>query len=209
MLTIGGSMSREIIDQKKEHELLERGWTKREVRVLLSGQEKGYAAISDSLSEQFYRMFLEGRTPQEICNENPPFLEKDILYLRYRKDWDAKRQEYLKNLVSSVQQRYAQSKLESAKFLMDLLSVSHKKYGKQMAKYLQTEKEEDFPEMPSLKYYKEIVETLAKITGEDKKVQVEGSIIHQVDTKKDDKVIEVNQSDFLRWLAEKNGFKKQ
>lgn len=204
-------MSNELINTPDlQKNLSELGWTKKEIQTLINGASSGYVAISPSLEMQFYELFLAGRSASEISKENPPFLEKDILYLRYKKNWDVRRQEYFKQLVSSVQQNYVKTKLESARFLMDLLAVSHKKYGQQMAQYLQTGRDEHFPEMPSLKYYKEIIEALTKISGEDKKIQIEGSVLHQIaDNRKDDAVIDIDQTDFLTWLAEKNSKNKK
>lgn len=186
-----------------ENELASLGWSRKEIEALKQGLEDGVRPIAPSLADQMYSLFQAGYSAQEIADRNPPFELKDILYLRWKRQWDTRLLEHFSDLMKRVRQKNALVKMESVDYLLNYLSVTHKKYGEQMIRYLQTGREEDLPEMPSLKIYKEIIEILQKITGEDRKIQIQGDIHHVHKGAKADE--EVSQSEFLAWLAAAEG----
>lgn len=181
--------------------LLSLGWTQKEIELLNQALEEGVRPIADSLATQFYNLFIEGLTCREIAQRNKPIQERDILYLRWKNQWDQKRMEALNVLIQRVSQKLTKGKLEAADFLTTLASAYHKQYADQLLKYLQTGKEEDKPDFPSLKYYKEIIELLNKITGEDRKIQVDAVVSHSVNNTINENI---SQSEFLKFLANQN-----
>lgn len=143
---------------------------------------EGFKPISTTLSMQMYQLFLEGYTCKDIAKVNSSFSEKDIVYFRVKNNWDAEKEEYALKLRLQVQDKMAKQKLESVEFLTNMLAVTHKQQREQMLRYLQSGKAEDLPEtwIKGSKGYKETIEILQKITGEDKvskhKIESESNI---------------------------------
>lgn len=154
------------------------GWTKKEMDVLKSVDETGAKPISVTLDSQMYNLFLEGYSCATIAKLNKGFTEADILYCRQRNKWDEKRNEYAAHLANQVHQKMAKQKLESIEHLTNILSVLHKANRDLMMKFLQTGNMDDFPQIASMKQYKDVIEILAKITGEDntKRVKFDGKM---------------------------------
>lgn len=158
-------------------------WSENEKALLSDALTNGVKVISISLSNRMYQLFLEGYTCAEIANLNPPFTEKDVLYIRYRQKWDQKRDEYALTLQERIKQKIIKQKLESIEFLTNLLSVIHHAHKDSFLKFLQSNKEGEeveLPKLPSIKIYKDILEALDKVVGADKKVKVEGTMTHNV-----------------------------
>lgn len=158
------------------------GWTKKEMETLKSVQDNGAKPIAPTLAAQMYSLFLQGYPCSEIARLNKGFSEGDILYCRQKYKWDEQRDEYAQQLTRQMQQNLIKQKLESMEYLTNMLSVIHKEHKDIMLKFLQTGNIDDLPKIGSLKTYKDIIETLAKITGEDsvKRVKVDGKIQQDV-----------------------------
>jgi len=154
------------------------GWTKREMELLNETVSNGIKPIAPTLAAQMYNLFAEGYSCSEIAKQNKGFNEGDILYCRQRFKWDDQRDEYALHLTNLVQQRMLKQKMESVEYLTNMLSVIHKADKDLMLKFLQTGNIDDLPKIGSLRTYKDIVETLAKITGESniKKLKIDGRI---------------------------------
>jgi len=154
------------------------GWSKREVEVLGVTTSNGIKPISPTISSQMYNLFLEGYTCAIIAKLNKGFSEGDVLYCRQKFKWDDQRDEYALQLTNQVQQKVIKQKLESIEYLTNILSVIHKAERDTTLKFLQTGNTDDLPNIGSLKTYKDVIETLAKITGESntKKLKLEGMI---------------------------------
>lgn len=160
-------------------------WTKRELEVLAESNDDGYKPISTTLASQMYTLFLEGYSCLEISKQNKGFTEADILYCRKKYQWDEQKDNYVFGLNDQIRQKLTKQKLESVEFLTNMLAVIHKEHRSVMLKFLQTGNPEDLPKIGSLRTYKEIVETLAKITGEDqvKKLKIDGKIQQDTNVK--------------------------
>lgn len=92
--------------------------------------------------------------------------------------WDERREVYLSELMSNAQDRVKLIALESVNFQGLLLAATHKKYGDRLKRYLQTGNEAELGTgmfVDSIKQYKDVVEMLTKITGQDKKNAAQGS----------------------------------
>ena len=158
------------------------GWTEREMEALKDVGETGAKPIAPTLSAQMYNLFIEGYTCADIAKLNKGFTEGDVLYCRQRYKWDDQRDEYAMHLTRQVQQKMVKQKLETVEYLTNMLSVIHKEHKDIMLKFLQTGNIDDLPKIGSLKTYKDIIETLAKVTGEDstKKIKFEGRMQQDV-----------------------------
>jgi len=127
--------------------------------------------LAPSLVAQFYKLFLEGYTAEKIQELNPQYPLGAILHAQVKFDWDAKRDAYSEQLQKQVVERLMNTTLEAVNFVSDLLAVSHKKYGGQLKKYLQTGNEEELKGnmmVNGLLGYQKAVELLQKLTGQDK-----------------------------------------
>jgi hypothetical protein len=142
----------------------------RELELLKEAEDTGSKPISATLAAQMYHLFLDGYDCKEIARINPAFTEKDILVCRNRNNWDEDAREYTKNLSKQIEERLLKNRLESIEYITNHMSVVHKDFRDKTLKFLQTGKEEDKPEVwaKSPMGYKSLLETLQKLTGEDR-----------------------------------------
>lgn len=164
------------------------GWSQKELELVKRAETEGSKPISPILSAQFFELFLEGYSCSEIAKKNRGLSEADILICRKKYKWDEEKDKYAYDLTRQVREKLMKQKLESLEFLTNMLAVTHKEHREKMLKYLQTGRDEDKPEnwVKSPNSYKQILETIQKITGEDRvttqkvtsesTVKVEGSI---------------------------------
>lgn len=172
-------------------------FSERELELIKHTRETGMKAIAPSLSSQMFQLFLEGYSCAEIAKMNPPFGEGDILICREKFNWDKEKDLYIMELQNRVKDKLLKTKLESLDFLTNTLSASHKYYNQKMLKYIQTGKEDDKPEnlIAGPKAYKDIVESITKLTGEDRITtqNINKSVV--VETKKSDSAIDITPQD--------------
>jgi hypothetical protein len=73
--------------------------------------------------------------------------------------------------------------MESVMFSADLLASANKMFGDKLKKYIQTgdERELGTLKIDSLKQYRDAVELLLKLTGQDKKVEITGQVKQTVE----------------------------
>jgi hypothetical protein len=127
---------------------------------------------------QFFSLFLQGKTLKEIADINPQYSLGTITNSAVEGRWDLKYKEYLEELYTKARTRVAQTAAEGVGFIADLLAVTHIKDGTKLKRYIQTEDPDCLKggnfEIQSLRQYKEAVEVLMKLTGQDniKKVQI-------------------------------------
>lgn len=142
----------------------------REWALLSVVLEKGAKPISPTLAASMFNLFLENYPCTKIAEINKGFTESDVLYCRYRFNWDDQRNQYADTLQQQMLNKLKKIQFESLEFLTNTLSVLHKSERDKMLTYLQTGKPEDKPEMwiKSIAGYKSIIETIQKLTGEDK-----------------------------------------
>lgn len=145
-------------------------FSQREKDILAETEKRGVKPISPTLAAQFFELFLEGYSCQQIAKQNPHFSEGDILFLRKKRNWDSDRDHYAYNLQVQIREKLIKQRLESLEFLTNMLSVTHKEHKEKVLRYLQTGKEEDRPEnwITGPSAYKGILEAIQKLTGEDR-----------------------------------------
>jgi hypothetical protein len=133
---------------------------------------------------EMFSLFLNGSSLSEIADLNYQFGLGTIVNSAVEGKWNQKRQDYLEELYDRAKDRMFQTAAEGANFIATLLSAAHKEHGDKIKKYLQTEDpallaETDF-RIKSMRGYKEAVEVLMKLTGQDrtKQIQVSGDVTH-------------------------------
>lgn len=141
-----------------------------ELEILAKQEVEGIRPISPTLAAQMFSLFLEGYSCSEISKQNKPFKEGEILFLRKKFNWDAEKDKYAQELNGQIRSKLMKQKLESLEFLTNMLAVTHKAQRAKMLKYIQTGDEKDMPETwaSSPNGYKNVLEAIQKLTGEDK-----------------------------------------
>jgi hypothetical protein len=154
-----------MLDDTKKPNFTEREWT-----LLSTVADTGVKPISPSLSAEMLNLYMESYSCEQIAHMNKGFAEVDVLYCRYKYDWDGQRDRYAKQLQEQVVQKLAKLKMESMEFLSNMLSILHKDEREKMIAYLQSGREEDRPKIwaTNITTYKSVIETIQKLTGEDK-----------------------------------------
>jgi hypothetical protein len=138
--------------------------------------------LSPSTAAQFFGLWLQGYPTWEIAKQNPAFGLGIIVKARLDFDWDKQRDQHTLDLMTSVQETVKRASLEGIQFAADGMAVFHKMTGARFKRYLQTGDESilgDWREM-SFKSYKDLVELMMKLTGQDSKQKVSGEIQHTV-----------------------------
>jgi hypothetical protein len=137
--------------------------------------------LAFSVQLQFYELFLSGSNCEEILRLNPAFPLGAIVKARIEGGWDTRREQYMAVMLDSVRERVQQTQLEAIYFAADLLSAAHKLHGDKLKKFKQTGNVEELGTLriDSLKAYKEAVELLLKLTGQDKDSKVKGEVLHR------------------------------
>lgn len=116
------------------------GMTPKEVRSLEKYIESGIPGVStigDKQLEAMFKMYISGHTFNEISMKN--FVRKDIvLFLAYKNDWAGKKQEYIENIIQSLNQQVELMALESSSFMMETARFLHNYFRERMSLYERT-----------------------------------------------------------------------
>jgi len=148
---------------------------------------KGGAPLSPGVQAQLFSLYLHGDSCEEIAELNKNFTLGMIVKAKVDGLWEHKRIAHLRELLDSVKDRVTQTQLESALFASDLLAATHKIHGKKLRKAIQTGNEDDAGELAihSIKQYRDAVDLLLKVTGQDTKQQVtvKGEQTHTIEFK--------------------------
>lgn len=162
--------------QESASERAARVLTPQELEAYRKYVEANKPPLAGSTSTQFFQVFLQGHTCEEIARLNPSFGLGIIVRARVDFDWDRQRDEHIQHLLDNIRSVVQTTQLEAVQFVAEGLAVYRKMAGSKFQKYLQSGKEEDlgdFKDM-SFKTYKELLELLLKLTGQEtttKKVQ--------------------------------------
>jgi len=194
---------------KKMDESKKQYFTTEEWTSLLTVADKGVKPIAPSLAADMLNLFMENYSCTEIAKLNKGLSELDVLYCRYKYNWDEQRDKYARDLQDQVVGKLKKMKLESMEFLTNMLAALHKDERQKMMTYLQTGKEEDKPKLwaNSITTYKGLIETIQKLTGEDKIQKHELKAEHRITNSNDIKdaiTTEVHASLLKQLLASKD-----
>jgi hypothetical protein len=139
--------------------------------------QKGDPPLSPTVQMQLFELFLNGSTCEEIIQLNPNFSLGMIVRARVEGLWDERRAKHIDHLFEHVRERVQQVQMESVMFTSDLLAGANKMFGDKLKKYLQTGDERELGglRIDTLKQYRDAVDLLMKLTGQDKKVEVTGT----------------------------------
>jgi hypothetical protein len=137
--------------------------------------------LAPSTSASFFQLFLQGHSTKEIARLNPAFGLGIIVQARIDNNWDKARDDHLNHLMLNIRQVTQQKQLGSIRFLVDAMSAFEKLAGEKFQRYVQTGDPSHLGEWKSMgiKQYKELVELILKLTGQDSNKKVSGDVVHR------------------------------
>lgn len=184
--------------------------TQKELEAYQKYLQSGKPDLALTTSQNFFALFLNGHTCEEIAKLNPAFGLGIIIKARVDHDWDRQREEHIQGLLASIRQTVQKTQLEGIRFVSDAITAYQKLAGEKFQRYLQTGKVEELGDLKdmSFKTYKDLLELMMKLTGqstESKKVTGEVVHRHQVEKAKptgDRPMNSIEAADFLAGLEE-------
>jgi hypothetical protein len=137
-------------------------------------RRSGKHPLAPVASTELYLIWMQGATCEELAKLNPGLSLGCILMARIDHRWDDRRDAYLAERFATANDRLKQIGAESLNFLGLTLAVAHKQQGEKMMKYLKTGDPSDLGvfNVTSIGQYKQVIETIARLTGADRKVIV-------------------------------------
>ena len=171
--------------------------------------------LAPDTQAKLFKLFLNGKTTSEIQRLNPQFSFGQVVNARIQGEWDRRYEDHVNELLDNTASRVRQVTLESINFVCDLLSVTHQMHGDCIKKFLQTGNPDDLGglQINSLQGYKQVVELLQKLTGQDKQqnVNVSGTVMHKADASdgKNTQPTSEEAADILKLLASASTLKKE
>jgi hypothetical protein len=156
--------------------------TERELREYRIFMRLKQPPMAPSTQEQFYQLFIQGNNCEEIHRLNPHgFSLGAIVRARIENDWDQKYREHQGNLIMKARERVQQVTLETVDRVANELAASNKLINDKVKRFLQSGDPNELQGtgVGSQRHLKDAVELLQKLTGQDKKQQVTGTVEHR------------------------------
>lgn len=169
------------------------------------GQGASNFPIATSAQEALYQLYLNGRTCSEIRQANPHFGLGQIVFACVDGDWESRKVQHMEEMMSRVGDRVRQVTVEGANFASDLMAVTHLMWQEAINKFIATRDPKVIEELGlgigSIKTYRELVDLLSKLTGQDQKKSISGIIEHHVSSSPPPSADAKSQ--LAQWAAEK------
>ena len=140
-------------------------------KILSEFEEAGFPGLAPQLVADFFTLFLNGTSLREIGRLHPAVKYGAIVSAFVKYSWEERKDQYLNELQNSAAQRMIQVQLESAGFIGDVMTATHKRYGTQIKKYLASGNPADLDgfDIAGIQSYSKLIETFLKVTGQDAK----------------------------------------
>ncbi len=137
--------------------------------------------LAPGVAAGLYELYLNGRSLSEIRAQFTQYGLGQIVHAAVEGRWNERRLEYLGGLMDRAKGRALQVAAESVEFISDSMAAAHKMHGAALKKYLVTGDPKDLGAfgIGSLKQYRDTVEVLLKITGQDGTKRVAGTVKHE------------------------------
>jgi hypothetical protein len=128
-------------------------------------QHKTAGAIAETESLGLFELFLIGQTFNEIHQQFPQYELGQIILTAALRKWGMDRNKMQTTLRDRVKAKVVKSVLEQVDFLTSMLSVATAEHVEQMREFILDPASNPAPNLriKSIKEYKEVTETLAKI----------------------------------------------
>jgi len=119
----------------------------------------GIGRISEANVFQWFNLYLAGKTYDQIAEITKSDVAP-ILYMSNKYGWLERKMGHYNGIVAKLDDRVKAVKLESAEFILDLVTTFHKAHGPKITEFLQTGNRELLKEIPMSmimdKYFKGI-----------------------------------------------------
>lgn len=150
----------------KYPELKEKGLDEEELKMLTAWIDQGKPGLSRVRAERFGEIYLLGYSCQEIHRMFPEYPLESLLFARAQYDWDTLRERYRKTVQDNTLEKAVIARLESVKFLSELIAATHVKWRKEIMTYLMNPDKEKAPDcLPkSVMGYGQVINILQTLT---------------------------------------------
>lgn len=132
--------------ENKYPELLEKGFTDEELEALTKWIDAGKPGLAKSRADRMGEIYLLGYSCQDLHKWFPEYPLETLLFARAQYDWDRLREEYKKNIQAQTLNVAMQSRLESIRFLSEVVAATHVKWRQQIMTYLANPEREKPPD---------------------------------------------------------------
>lgn len=136
-------------------------------------------AIAPSVAEGMLQLYLQGRTLSEIRKLNKQFGLGQIVHAAIINHWREQRDAYAALAVARAKARAVLAAAEGVELAADIIAALRRQHGDNVSRYLQTGELSALgpaTSMATIRQLKEVAEVLMRLTGQDQKRQVSGSL---------------------------------
>ncbi len=177
-------MEENAITKLESHEVVE--WVTPAEKFALEYFQKNFQRggsetypLAPSVCEGMLQLYLEGRTLAEIRKLNPQFGMGQIVHAAVTQDWHQYAIDHAELAINRARARAVLAAANGIDFAADLMAAIKKLHGDNIARYLQSGDVTLLgPALTTttIKQMREIVDLLMKLTGQDQKKQVSGTL---------------------------------
>jgi hypothetical protein len=137
--------------------------------------------LAPGIQAGMFELYLNGTSLAQIRATFPQFGLGQIVHAAVDGRWNEHRAGYITALMSRAKDRAVQVAAESVNFISDAMAAAHKLHGAAFKKFLASGDPNDLGAfgVGSPKQYRDWVETLMKVTGQDGQRRVAGTVKHE------------------------------
>ncbi len=161
----------------------------------LTQQEKTFYAfalkqnlgqIAPDVAKKMLDLFESGKTCEDIRKLYPGFALGQIVATRIRDRWDQTKEERREGQNEAMMEQVMQAQANTAMVVANMLNAAALLYQDKINKFMVSRNPNDLKGTPledmSFKQFKDLLDTLHKATGQDKKksVEIHGQVSHSM-----------------------------
>lgn len=153
--------------EEKYPELSQKGLDEEEIKMLTTWIDQGKPGLSKIRAERFGDIYILGYSCKDINKMFPEYPLETLLFARAQYDWDKLRAEYRARVSSQTLEMAITSRLDSIKFLTEMVSATHIKWRKEIMNYIANPDKVKPPDcLPkSIQGYSQVISTLQALVS--------------------------------------------
>ncbi len=135
--------------------------------------------LAESVADGMFQLYVQGRTLKEIFKLNPQYGFGQIVYAAAERNWDAQRQQRRAEAMDRAKERASGALADSVELVSDMLAAETKLHADNLARFLQTGDKDQLGSalsMTTIRNLKELSDLLLKLTGQENKKTVTGTV---------------------------------
>lgn len=121
---------------KQELDLVQKGLTAEEANALTKWIDDGKPGLTKFKAERLGEIYCLGYTCQDIKKWFPEYPIEVLLWARIQFNWDDIRKQYRQVVQQETLNAALSARMESIRFLSDLITATHTMYRKQILEYI-------------------------------------------------------------------------